>query len=172
MFRWTRAKRTQKQVSFEDEERNRVRCTYLLVRLVLDTSVMVSAFRSRNGASRRIFNLVLERRIRLVATAALYFEYETVLKRSSQSAVHGYTPFEIDRFLVLLAGFTDKTDVFYRWRPQLSDPDDEMVLDAAISGQAQAIVTHNTRDFLPAALRFGIQVATPAIMLKWRLKDE
>jgi putative PIN family toxin of toxin-antitoxin system len=142
------------------------------VRLVLDTSVIVAAFRSRNGASGRLLELVLDRRIRLVATAALYIEYEAVLKRSNQIEVHGYTPEEIDRFLVLLAGFTDKAEIHYQWRPQLSDADDEFVLEAAISGNAEAIATHNTRDFLPAAGHFGIQVATPGIILKQRFDHE
>jgi putative PIN family toxin of toxin-antitoxin system len=138
------------------------------VRLVLDTSVLVSAFRSRTGASRRIVNLILQRQIEAVVTTAVYFEYEMVLKRFVHAGVHGYTEAEIDRFLVLFAGFTDKTKIYYRYRPQLSDPDDECVLDAAISGHAQAIVTHNTADFLPAAANFGVQVVTPGSILQER----
>jgi putative PIN family toxin of toxin-antitoxin system len=136
------------------------------VRLVLDTSVLVAAFRSRNGASRRIVNLILQRQIEAVVTAALFLEYEMVLKRPVHSEVHGYTEAEIDRFLVLFAGFTEKAKRYYQYRPQLSDPDDEHVLEAAIGGHAQAIVTHNTSDFLPVATDFGIQVATPGGILQ------
>ncbi len=82
--------------------------------------------------------------------------------------MHRLTEAEIDRFLLLFAGFTDKSKTYYQYRPQLSDPDDERVLDAAISGHAQAIVTHNTSDFLPAAADFGIQVVTPASILQER----
>ncbi len=136
------------------------------VRLVLDTSVLVAAFRSRHGASRRIVDLILQRQVEAVVSPALFFEYEMVLKRSVHSEVHGYTESEIDRFLVLFAGFTEKTKRYYQYRPQLSDPDDECVLEAAISGQAQAIVTYNTSDFLPVAAHFGIQVATPGDILR------
>lgn len=138
------------------------------MRLVLDTSVLVAAFRSRKGASRRVVNLILQRQIEVVVTPALYFEYEMVLKRSVHTEVHGYTEAEIDHFLLLFAGFTEKAKRYYHYRPQLSDPDDERVLDAAISGHAQAIVTHNTSDFLPVAANFGIQVVTPGGILQER----
>jgi putative PIN family toxin of toxin-antitoxin system len=138
------------------------------VRVVLDTSVLVSAFRSRKGASRRLVNLILQRQIEAVVTAPLYFEYEMVLKRFIHAEVHGYMEAEIDRFLILFAGFTDKAKIYYRYRPQLSDPDDECVLDAAISGHAQAIVTHNTSDFFPAATNFGVRVITPGSILRER----
>jgi predicted nucleic acid-binding protein len=55
------------------------------------------------------------------------------------------------------------------WRPQLTDPDDEMVFDAAINGQVEALVTHNIRDFEQAARRFGIRVCTPTELL-WTLR--
>ena len=50
----------------------------------------------------------------------------------------------------------------YVWRPQLRDPGDEMVLEAAVNGRVDAIVTHNTRDFASVAPSFGLQVLTPA----------
>ncbi len=138
------------------------------MRIVLDTSVLIEAFRSRQGASRRVLNLILQRRIDMVATPALFFEYETVLKRATHAEIHGYSHDEIDRFLLLFAGFTEQAKRFYHYRPQLTDPDDELVLDAAISGHACAIVTHNTSDFLPAATNLGIQVVTPGSILKQR----
>jgi hypothetical protein len=36
------------------------------------------------------------------------------------------------------------------WRPQLADPADELVLEAAVNGRASAIVTHNVPDSLKA----------------------
>jgi predicted nucleic acid-binding protein len=65
-------------------------------------------------------------------------------------------------FLVGIAAIIEPVKVYYRWRPQMRDADDEMVLDAAINGRANAIVTHNLRDFLPAAPRFGLRVVSPA----------
>lgn len=54
----------------------------------------------------------------------------------------------------------------FQWRPQLRDAADEMVLEAAINGQADALVTHNTGDFAEAAARFGLRIVTPGEMLK------
>ena len=57
-------------------------------------------------------------------------------------------------------------DVHMRWRPQLRDPNDDLVLAAAINGRADAHVTYNVRDFSDAAFRFGVRSLRPADMLK------
>ena len=69
-------------------------------------------------------------------------------------------------FLAALASAAEPVDVHFMWRPQLTDPADELVLEAAMNGRASAIVTHNLRDFLPAARDFEIEVITPGVMLR------
>ncbi len=138
------------------------------VRLVLDTSVIVSAFRSRSGASYGLLRLLQDRRFLALATPTLLFEYEDVLSRPEQRAVHRLGDTELDAVLRDLAALVEPVRVDYQWKPQLSDPDDELVLEAAINGSAEAIVTHNVRDFLPAADRFRIQVLTPGVIIKTR----
>ncbi len=49
----------------------------------------------------------------------------------------------------------------FMWRPQLRDPGDEFVLEAAANGRADAIVTFNGRDFGKAPSLFGVEVLTP-----------
>jgi putative PIN family toxin of toxin-antitoxin system len=140
------------------------------VRLVLDTSVLIAGFRSHTGASRQLLQLLAQRRFQLVASSALYLEYEAVLTRPEQIAIHGVSPHNVSRFLSDTAYFADQVRVYFNYRPQLRDPNDEMVLEAAINGNADAIVTHNLRDFLPAASRFGIDVLTPGSIIRERLK--
>jgi predicted nucleic acid-binding protein len=60
----------------------------------------------------------------------------------------------------------EPVEIYFRWRPQLRDADDDMVLEAAINGHADALVTHNIGDFADAAARFGLPVLRPAEVLR------
>ena len=60
----------------------------------------------------------------------------------------------------------------FRWRPALPDPNDDMVLETAVNGQAQAIVTFNQRDFNAVAARFGCRVLRPGEFLRVLANDE
>ena len=73
---------------------------------------------------------------------------------------------DVQGALAALASACDPVDVHFRWRPQLSDPSDEFVLEAAVNGRADALVTHNIRDFAVAAERFKLRVITPQQYLK------
>jgi putative PIN family toxin of toxin-antitoxin system len=129
---------------------------------------LFSAFRSRDGASFRLLELLREGRFCAVATPTLLFEYETVLKRPAQREAQAFSDEQLEDAIRGLAALMEAVHVDYQWRPQLVDPDDEMVLEAATNGQADAIVTHNLRDFLPAAERFGLRVVTPGGIIRER----
>ncbi|WP_066522313.1 putative toxin-antitoxin system toxin component, PIN family [Sphingobium cloacae] len=135
-------------------------------RIVVDTSVIVTALRSRTGAGFALVRAARDRRVTLLATPTLFFEYEDVLKRNVQREVSGLTLDDVDRFLGALAILVEPVEVHMRWRPQLRDPDDEMVLETAINGRADALVTYNIRDFSDAAPRFGVRLLRPADVLK------
>lgn len=135
-------------------------------RVVLDTSVVAAAFRSRNGASRVLLDRVADRLLVALATPALFLEYEAVLKRSEQRVVSGLTLAQVDERLAALASALEPVTTHFVWRPQLADADDEMVLDAAVNGRADALVTFNVRDFALAARRFGLAVVRPGEVLE------
>jgi putative PIN family toxin of toxin-antitoxin system len=136
------------------------------MRIVLDTSVLVAGLRSRNGASNAILELVADGRLTPLASPPLFLEYEDVLKRTEQRQVHGLSLAEVDRFLAALASAVDPVEIHFGWRPQLRDPGDEMVLETAINGRAEALVTHNVTDFIGAAPRFKLLVLRPAEILR------
>jgi putative PIN family toxin of toxin-antitoxin system len=134
--------------------------------LVVDTSVIMAGLRSRLSASNRLLMLVAEGRLVPLVTTAFFLEYEDVLNRPEQRLATGMAAEDVVGFLVALASAAEPVDVHFMWRPQLADPADELVLEAAVNGRASAIVTHNVRDFLPAAHDFKIEVITPSVMLQ------
>jgi putative PIN family toxin of toxin-antitoxin system len=137
-----------------------------VLRIVLDTSVVVAALRTRQGAGNSVLKLVAQRRVVALATPPLFLEYEDALKRPEHQLVHGLTPDAVDEFLAELAALLEPVEVHFQWRPQSRDPNDEMVLEAAINGQADAVVTYNIKDFAGAGERFRISVLRPGDLLK------
>jgi putative PIN family toxin of toxin-antitoxin system len=131
------------------------------VRFVLDTATLVAAVRSDAGASRRLLVAALERRFSLLVSVPLLIEYESVMTRNEHLAVSGMSADDVAALLDTVALVAERVHLAFLWRPTLRDADDDMVLEAAVNGGADAIVTLNRRDFIPAAERFGIQVLSP-----------
>ncbi len=140
------------------------------MRLVLDTSVIVAAFRSQYGASRGLLEAFDDGQIVMLISQPLFTEYETVLKRPDQMAVHRASMTEIDEFLFDLADRAAQVSFHYRIGAQLRDPNDNMVLETAVNGAADAIVTHNVRDFLPESERFNMPIWTPGHTIRMRVR--
>jgi len=135
------------------------------MRAVLDTSVLVAAFRSQNGASNRVLRLALDLGFDTLATPALFLEYEEVLVRPDQLAAHRIPRGFVEEFLNGFGDIIEPISVYFHWRPQLLDPDDEMVLETALNGRAHVLITHNTRDFTPVS-QFDLRILSPAEFLR------
>lgn len=138
------------------------------MKLVLDTNVIVAAFRGRNGASNLLLRFADEGRVIPLCSTALFLEYEAVLSRKETRAATGHTLKDVARVMSALAAIAEGVDISFRTRPMLQDAADEMVLEAALNGNADAIVTHNAKDFEPAR-KLGVTVATPSDIVR-RLK--
>lgn len=135
------------------------------LRLVLDTNVLVAALRSRSGASSALVGRLNSGAFTLVASVPLLLEYESVMLRPEHVAASGRDAAALNAWLDQIAEVADRVPLYYRWRPQLVDAADELVLEAAVNGRADAIVTFNVAHLAPAA-RFGIGLSSPAAILR------
>jgi putative PIN family toxin of toxin-antitoxin system len=130
--------------------------------VVLDTNVLVSALRSRRGASFAILRRIGEAWTPLVSVP-LILEYEAVgLREAELLNIPAQT---VEAIIRAFCFFGRETPVYFRLRPFLADPGDEFLLELAVAGRADAIVTHNVRH-LHRAEQFGIQVMTPREFLR------
>jgi putative PIN family toxin of toxin-antitoxin system len=130
------------------------------MRVVLDTSVIVAGLRSRRGASRLWLESLLERKHTMLLSVPLVLQYEEVLLRPENLAVFGLTAMEIDRLLDAYCAIAEPVELTYLWRPLLRDPDAEMVLETAVVGRSDMLLTFNIRDFAGAE-RVGVEVVEP-----------
>jgi len=126
---------------------------------VLDSSVLVAGFRSRRGASYRLLTLLREGRYQIAMSVPLALEYEAVLLRHAKEL--GFARDEAIRLLDYLCSISSHHEIHFLWRPTLSDPRDEFILELAVTARCNGIVTHNIRDFVQAG-RFGVRVMHPA----------
>lgn len=138
----------------------------MAVSYVLDTDVVIAALRSDRGASRQLLLAALNQEFELLLSVPLILEYEAVLTRPQHLAACGLSDAEVGRVLDDLAAVARPVRLAFQWRPRLSDPDDDMVLETAINGRADAIVTFNQRDFVSGIKSFRCAVILPATALQ------
>ena len=132
-------------------------------RVILDTNVILAAMRSKTGASHRLLRTIGHARWQCVVTPALMYEYEDVARRPGNAP--DLSPQEITYILDLIYQQSHRQLVWFSWRPLSSDPGDDAILEAAIAGGSDYVVSFNERH-LRAAKEFGIEVLTPADLLK------
>lgn len=140
------------------------------MRLVLDTDVIVAALRSPTGASAAVLRAIRRGRGVLLLSVPLLIEYEAICELAEHRLAAGLDERDVEAFLDGLVFLAQPVETHYRWRPQLRDPGDEMVLETAVNGQAQALVTFNRRDYGDKPMSFGIEILNPGQALK-RLQE-
>jgi putative PIN family toxin of toxin-antitoxin system len=129
-------------------------------RAVFDTNVVRAALWSSSGASFQLLRRIPDPAITLLLSEALYLEYQEVLTRP-ENLPPGVTPDRMLRFLRRFSAFASFPKIYFRWRPWLRDPDDNMILELAVAGAATHLVTFNLKDFKGVEEWFGIRVLTP-----------
>ena len=131
------------------------------MRLVLDTDAVIAGMRSPGGASAAIIRAVRGRQATLLLSVPLALEYEAVCRRPEHRLEAGLSVRQVEVFLDAIIALGEPVQTHFLWRPQLRDPNDEMVLEAAVNGRADALVTFNMRDYGTAATQFGVKVLLP-----------
>ena len=122
---------------------------------MIDTNVIVSAFRSRRGPAFALVSRIGSGAFEPSVSVPLVFEYEEILRRATSLEEQ-----EVLSVLRFLCSVAHQQKIFYLWRPLLPDPKDDMVLELAVASRSRFIVTYNQRDFAHAA-HFGIESLMP-----------
>ena len=135
------------------------------MKLVLDTDVVVAAMRSPSGASAGIVRAARRGQVTLLLTVPLAIEYEAICRQAEHRLAAGLSDRQAGIFLDAVIAMAELVETHFLWRPQLHDPIDEMVLQAAVTGRADAVVTFNLRDFWTVPERFGVDLLLPRVAI-------
>jgi putative PIN family toxin of toxin-antitoxin system len=130
-------------------------------RVILDTNILVSGLKSKNGISYRILKMLPQKRFILCLSVPLFLEYESVIK----SQIPYLSKDEINNFLDYICLISKHIKINYLWRPILKDHHDDHILEVAVASNSKYIVTYNIKDFIPCN-KFGIDVVTPREFLE------
>jgi putative PIN family toxin of toxin-antitoxin system len=138
--------------------------------MVLDTDVIIAALRSPSGASAALLMAARRGELTMLANVALALEYEATCRRAEHGVAAGLSPTQVGIFIDAVIALAEPVETHFLWRPQLRDPGDELVLEAAVNGQANAIVTFNQKDFGEIPMKFSVEVLAPVDALR-RMKS-
>lgn len=131
-------------------------------RIVVDTNVFIGAILSPAGENRQVLRACLLGRARPLMGAALFHEYEDLLGRAALMVKSPLTPRERDTLLAAFLSAAEWIKVYFLWRPNLPDEADNHLIELALAGSAQSIVSHNLGDLQQGELRFpSLRIQSP-----------
>lgn len=131
--------------------------------VVIDTNVLVSALKSKRGASFKLLTLIGQNKFDINLSVPLILEYEDVAKRLIGGTALNEE--DINDILDYICSVSNRREIYYLWRPFLKDPKDDMVLELAVTSNCDMIVTYNKKDFKGVEEYFGIRLLTPKELL-------
>ena len=129
--------------------------------MVIDTSVWISALIKKDSKARELLRLLFQDKIVPQISEPLFREYESVMKREK---IQTLTALSKEEQFELLHAFLSKcqwNDIYYTWRPNLTDEGDNFLVELAVASDSRAIITYNLKDFSNAQLVFDHAITTP-----------
>jgi putative PIN family toxin of toxin-antitoxin system len=139
----------------------------MAIKIVVDTSVFISALISSVGSSREVIRRCLKGEYQPLMGNALFSEYESVMGRSEIIAKCPLTSTEISALLASFMSVSQWIYIYYLWRPNLKDEADNHLIELAVAGNAQIIVTHNIKDFQNPELLFpNLSILKPEELIR------
>ena len=135
--------------------------------VVIDTSVLISALIGTKGPNREVIRGCLNGTYNPLISNALFQEYEDVTKRENILELCPLTEAEITELLNALYSVCQWVQIYYLWRPNLPDEDDNFLVELAVAGNATCIVTNNVKHIKASELSFpDLHVLTPEELLR------
>lgn len=135
--------------------------------IIVDTSVIISALIGSKGAGREIIRQCLNGHYLPLISNALFSEYEDVTKREKILQLCPLTKQEISELLHSFYSVAQRTPIYFLWRPNIKDEGDNFLIELALAGNANCIITNNIGDFILSELNFpGLDIVTPEQFLK------
>lgn len=136
------------------------------MKVVIDTNVWISALISQNGMSREILRLALKEQIIPQISTTLFLEYEDVMKREKIQSLCKLDLEEQNELFQAFLSTCKWNEIFYLWRPNLQDKDDDFLIELAVASNSEVIITDNKSDIEFGELHFSFEVYTPQEFLE------
>jgi len=141
-------------------------CYHNFMKIVIDTSVWISALIKRDSKARELIRLIFQAKLSPQMSETLFREYEDVMKRKK---IQELTPLSLEEQNELFEAYLSTckwNEIYYMWRPNLQDENDNFIVELAVASGAEAIITYNVKDFKSAELIFKHKIITPEDFIK------
>jgi len=129
--------------------------------VVIDTNVWISALISKNGISREVIRWALLDKVAPQISTTLFLEYEDVMNREKIQTLCSLTIQEQKKLFQAFLSTCKWNEIFYLWRPNLTDEGDDFLIELAVASNSSVIITDNIKDIECGELKFDIEVLTP-----------
>lgn len=136
------------------------------MKIVIDTSVWISALITKESQARALLRLVYEGKVFPQMSEALFYEMETVTKRQKIQTLTPLSEAEQNTLLDAYMSHCRWNEIYYTWRPNLKDEDDNFIVELTVASGAEYVITYNEKDFKARELSFAYKIATPEAFLE------